>query len=437
MIGLVFGVCVVARAWCELNVVYDWDNVDLLMGHRAGHDGEKATGKEQDQDYYVPGNNVVYRMKMWAGAMYVAVPRFKRGVPATLCKSYSEPGGGTSLRPFPTAGMQDVGNCYGAQNVKDIEIDHLGQLWALDAGEVYDLQRTVATPDYTCDPKLLVFNASSGAVLRSAVVPGSMHAAGQTVLSGLSLDLKTLTAVVADVGATDPGFLVYGLRTGVYRKFRCQRLRSAEAGAKGYNEALLAVSPIDNMLYFTTVELDNMFAMPLSVFDVPAPRLRADSYDVSHYAIDLGPKAETTTAMAVDTAGRLYMGMPRKVMSWDTLRGGFDVKELYAQDVGLRWISGFAFDPDGYLWIVSSAFREFADAARPADVKIFKSYCGATAFALLTAAGSAANDTAARGSSVAFSSVHGTQQHLAHYYHVCVALAVQIAFACRTAANIR
>uniref|UniRef100_A0A2S2PVS3 Major royal jelly protein 4 n=1 Tax=Sipha flava TaxID=143950 RepID=A0A2S2PVS3_9HEMI len=426
-----FGVCVAACAG-ELNVVYEWgSNINLWTGRRE-HDERNATAAMED---YVPGNNLVHRMRIWDGAMYVAVPRFKRGVPATLCKSHREPDGGTTLKPFPTIRMQDVGDCFGVQNAKDIEIDHLGQLWTLDAGEVYDLQRTADAPDYTCDPKLLVVNISSGAVLRSAVVPSSMHTAGRTVLSGLSVDLKTLTAVVADVSADNPGFLVYGLRSGVYRKFRCKRLRPADAAANGYNEALLAISPIDNMLYFTTVELDNVFAIPLSVFDVPATRLLADTYDVSHYANDLGPKADTVTAMILDSVGRLYMGMPRAIVSWDTLRGGFDVKQLYAQDDRLQWISSFAFDPDGYLWIVSSAFRDFVDIGSdghgPADVKIFKSHCGATAFALLTAAGSTGR------SPDAVSSVKTVTAAAPLLHYVFATLAIQITFARRTVANDR
>lgn len=77
-----------------------------------------------------------------------------------------------------------------------------------------------------------------------------------------------------------------------------------------------ASSPVYNVLDFTTAataaELDNMFAVPLSAFAV-----RATGGYLTW--------ARRRTPMVADTAGRLYMGTPLKVMLWDALRGSFDV----------------------------------------------------------------------------------------------------------------
>lgn len=359
---------------CELNVVYLWDKIDLSF---------REIGLHVPQDPYVPENNIVHRMKIWNDTMYIAVPRFKRGVPATLYQSHEG-----AVRPFPLLGLQTVGNCLGVQNAKDIEIDHLGQLWTLDVGRVYDLEVT----DYTCSPKLFVVHVQSRTVVRSAFIPDYMYA-NDSVLSGISVDLKTLTAVVADVGPSDPGFIVYNLLTGIYRKFKCKAL--ATANAASYDEAQLIVSPIDNILYFTTVRSDSLFSIPLSVFDALTIN------DVSHYVNNQGPKTDTSTAMALDSTGNLYLGMTRKVMAWNTLKHGFDVKELYIQDIRLDWISSFAFDSNEYLWIVSSAFADFLDGSntKKTTVKIFKRYSGTTSFALREMA-NAVNNTVPTKSSV-------------------------------------
>lgn len=362
----VFAVCV-----CELNVVYQWDKLDLTV-------------RDNDTEHpYVPENNLVYRMKIWNGTMYMAIPRFKQGVPVTLCKSHEG-----AVRPFPTFGMQKVGNCFGVQNAKDIEIDHLGRLWTLDVGVVYDLQQQQA--DHTCDPKLFVVDIRTGMVVRSAVLPSYMFSA-RSVFSGISLDLKTLTAVVADVGP-DPAFIVYNMQTGIFRKFQCNALAAVSADVRrsrpsAYNEALLTVSPIDNILYFTTIQSDSLYAIPLSVFDAPT------IVDVTHYVNNQGLKPDTSTAMVMDTAGNLYLGMTRKVIAWSTLKHSFDVNELYIQEVRLEWISSFAFDSNGYLWIISSPFEDFRRPANAkiSNVKIFKRYCGTTSFALLDNANSDQN----------------------------------------------
>ncbi|VVC29574.1 Six-bladed beta-propeller, TolB-like,Major royal jelly protein/protein yellow [Cinara cedri] len=347
------------RCLCDLNVVYQWNKLNLSL-------------QENDREHrYIPENNLVYRMKIWNDTLFMAIPRFKRGVPATLCRSY-----GGAIHPYPSLGLQKVGNCFGMQNVKDIEIDHLGHLWILDVGNVYDLE---PVSNRSCDPKLFVVDLNTGYIVRSAVLPRGMYT-NRSVLSGLTVDLKSLTAVVADIGP-DPGFIVYNLQIGIFHKFPCELL----ATAKGYNEALLTVSPIDNMLYFTTIELNSLFAIPLSVFGVPFIK------DVGHYVNNQGLKADTSTAMIMDTTGNLYLGMTRKVIAWNTLKHGFDVKELYIQEVRLDWISSFAFDSNGYLWIISSEFKDFRESkSKRTNMLIFKRYCGTTSFALheVAAAGS-------------------------------------------------
>jgi len=334
--------------------VYQWDKIDL----------SNLENRQETEHAYIPENNLVHRMKIWNNTLYMAIPRFKPGVPATLCKSYR----GT-IKPFPSINIQIVGNCIGMQNIKDIEIDHLGQLWVLDVGKVYDLEK----PDYTCDPKLVILDIGTGKIIQSAVIPSSMYTV-QSILSGISIDLKSLTAVIADIGPNS-GFIIYRYDLGYFQKFHCKILSSV----KNYNEALLTISPIDNMLYFTTVEMDSLFTTPLSVFDAPFVN------DISHYVNNHGLKTDVSTAMIMDTTGNLYLGLTRKVIAWNTLKNNFDVKDLYIQEVRLDWISSFAFDSNGYLWIISSAFSDFLDesSSKRINTRIFKRFCGTTAFALL------------------------------------------------------
>ncbi|XP_050433935.1 protein yellow-like [Adelges cooleyi] len=337
----------------ELRAVYHWENIDLTL---------------RDQDLsrlesYIPENNLVHRLRIWNNTLYMAVPRFRPGVPATLCRSSRG-----AIQPFPLLGMQQVGVCFGLQNVKDIEVDHVGRLWALDVGKVYDMYLA----NHTCDPKLVVIDLSTGWIVRSSVLPSTMYTV-QSVLSGLTVDLKTMVAVVTDLGP-DPGFISYNFQTGVYQKFSCKLLY----GKKGYDEAQLTVSAIDSLLYFTTVQLDRLYTIPMSVFDAPLLD------DVSRHVKDQGAKSDKSTAMTLDTAGNLYLAMPRKVVMWNTLKQSFAVRELYIQDLRLEWITSMAFDTHGFLWIITSAFRSFLDGSEPKklNVKIYKRYCGTTAFAL-------------------------------------------------------
>ncbi|XP_050520350.1 major royal jelly protein 1-like [Daktulosphaira vitifoliae] len=338
----------------ELRMVYHWDKIKLSTN------GRELTNLEP----YIPENNIVHRLRIWNNTLYFAVPRFRPGVPATLCQSSKV----DVVEPYPSLGFQTVGNCFGLQNIKDIEVDHLGQLWALDVGKVNDMYQA----NYTCDPKLVVIDLRSNKIVRSAILPKSMFTI-QSVLSGLTIDLKTMMAIITDLGP-DPGFIAYNFQTGIYQKFSCQILY----GKKGYDEAQMVVSAIDSLLYFTTVQLDKLYTIPMSVFDASL------LIDVSHHVNNQGFKPDKSTAMTFDTAGNLFLAMPKKIIVWNTLRHNFEVTELYTQDIRLEWITSLAFDTHGFIWITTSAFRSFLDGSEPRkpNMKIYKRYCGTTAFAL-------------------------------------------------------
>lgn len=91
-VQLVVGVCALGAhsGRGDLNVVYQWDKLDLSL--RPEDSGEGS---------YIPENNVAYRLKIWNDMLFVAIPRFRRGVPVTLSKSRDG-----VMRPFPSLGLQ-------------------------------------------------------------------------------------------------------------------------------------------------------------------------------------------------------------------------------------------------------------------------------------------------------------------------------------------
>lgn len=138
-------------------VTYEWNKLDFTWPD----DSFKA--RFLDSSQFIPENTTISGVKVWRDRMYVTLPRWRRGVPATLA-SIPLPSAGRyqstspKLEPFPSWEMQHVGNCSALQNVKSVEIHPDGYMWVIDSGRVNTLSQH---PDNRCPPKIIVFDLSS------------------------------------------------------------------------------------------------------------------------------------------------------------------------------------------------------------------------------------------------------------------------------------
>lgn len=74
---------------------------------------------------YVPRNVIITRAQLQRDMMYVALPRYKHGVPFTLGKIQLTKGQClTKIAPYPCWAIQEEGNCQALQSVVDIKLDH-------------------------------------------------------------------------------------------------------------------------------------------------------------------------------------------------------------------------------------------------------------------------------------------------------------------------
>lgn len=118
----------------------------------------KSSGK------YISKNVIATRAQIVDDTVFVALPRYKHGVPATLAKTTFKKGTCQStLTPFPCWSMQEEGNCQSLQSVVDIVVDRNDILWALDVGVV----NTLETPIRKCPPKVVAISTKTGKVLKT------------------------------------------------------------------------------------------------------------------------------------------------------------------------------------------------------------------------------------------------------------------------------
>lgn len=73
---------------------------------------------------YVPKNVIMTRIQIYRDSAFVAMPRFKQGVPITLGKVSLRKGLCVSeVEPYPCWSLQEEGNCQALQSVVDLYLD--------------------------------------------------------------------------------------------------------------------------------------------------------------------------------------------------------------------------------------------------------------------------------------------------------------------------
>ncbi|NP_001154986.1 yellow-g2b precursor [Nasonia vitripennis] len=132
---------------------------------------------------FVSKNMLATRVAVHNDNAYVAMPRFKSGIPFTLGKvNLKSKGCEANLAPFPCWSVQEEGNCAALQSAVDIFLDTNDILWVLDTGIVHSLDE----PLRRCPPKVVAFNVKTGKLVKTVD------------LSPLATNTSRLQYVVAD-----------------------------------------------------------------------------------------------------------------------------------------------------------------------------------------------------------------------------------------------
>ncbi|KAH8349947.1 hypothetical protein KR084_010052 [Drosophila pseudotakahashii] len=237
---------------------------------------------------YVPRNVIVTRAQLQRDSAFVALPRYKQGVPFTLGKVNLKKGEClTKIAPYPCWAIQEEGNCQALQSVVDIAVDQNGLLWALDVGIVNTLEQ----PIRRCSPKIVAINTANNKVVKSIDLSDLVTSESrlQFIVVDYSKDNKPFV-YVADAGARS--ILVYDI-----------------TGNKSYRIVLpKATAPTSDVLYVAlTSKPDGTSTLFFSYLS--SPRLysiKGEYLRVGQGAgsiIDVGPKPYGKQAVLLGADG--------------------------------------------------------------------------------------------------------------------------------------
>lgn len=254
----------------EGTVLFEW--VEMAYDWKAMGENEQAW---VDAGLYIAENCVLAGIKQWGETVFVTIPRWAPGVPATLNRLV-EHEDGALLVPFPAVAAQMLNNTQGLKNVQgrpeprarfpslslskaqcsssplsflsfsllclphlfplssvwtpsqklgidmtgagDIEIDPFGRMWIIDTGALnfyYPDQYEWNTP------RLLVYDLATGdepTLLREFSFPADVAVPGETFINDIVVDvLNDFAFMTNSVG--DGGLFAYDYRNNVARKW--------------------------------------------------------------------------------------------------------------------------------------------------------------------------------------------------------------------------
>lgn len=194
------------------DVIYEWRQLDFeyptfLDRQRAILSGE-----------FIPTNNLPLGVDRWRNRLFVTMPRWKNGVPATLA-TLPLPAieRSPAMRPYPSwdwhANPEAVQpDCSRLMSVYRIWIDECERLWVLDAGIV----NATIQINPVCPPKIIAFDLRTDQPLFSYELPAE-QVKEDSLHSNLIVDIRNGRCQDAHAYITDVwrfGLVVFSLAKG-------------------------------------------------------------------------------------------------------------------------------------------------------------------------------------------------------------------------------
>lgn len=213
----------------------------------------KSSGK------YISKNVIATRAQISGNTVFLALPRFKQGIPSTLVKTQIKNGAcATTFTPFPCWSMQEEGNCKALQSVVDIFIDQNDVLWALDTGIVNTLETSVRK----CPPKVVAISIKNGKVLKTIELDSLTSSNSRLQYLAVDYSLQGQCFVyVAD--AANRAIIVYNIQQN--KGYRVVLPKAVSQGCRGRDVLYIALVRKDcgsTALYLTYLSSKKLFIIP-------------------------------------------------------------------------------------------------------------------------------------------------------------------------------
>lgn len=316
---------------------------------------------------YIPENVMLGGIKFYEEFIFIALPKHRQGVPATL--AYLPLGliqkTNPLLAPYPSWKLNDDTSCLNLQSMLSMEIDTKGIMWAIDGVRM--------TNNVRCPPKLVLLDISlGGKLIHTYIFPNDICLQDGGFLNDIVVDETDGDfAYITDNSNIDPGIIVYSRHQNHAWKIRDGSI-FAEQNAANFivnNYVFSPLSPVDGIalspkyinrtLYYTQLTGYSLYGINTVILkneEVCRENLWRKSVDL------IGSKEAQTDGMIMDSLGNLYYTLVPiyGVGKWNIFED-IDYSEIIYSSKELVWPDGFGMDQKGNLYLITTRAYTFID----------------------------------------------------------------------------
>ncbi|XP_016838706.1 yellow-e isoform X1 [Nasonia vitripennis] len=335
-------------------------------------------------ELFQPENVVPTGLEIGWHRIFLAIPRLRAGVPATITFMPRDvPVGSTPhLQAYPSWDWHSAGkgdfNCSKLISVYRVRADRCNRLWVLDSG----INTSIDDFTVACPPKILIFDLQSDQLVRIITFPREA-VRPNSLFTNIVIDDTTATtcddvyAYITDT--TGPGLVVLeGATDRSWRFLHASMLphpdyATYQIGRDSFElfDGIvgLAFSPRLAMVYYQPLATDRLFSVPTSVLRAGPPAF-GDNLPVTL----IGRKSSQGIGLSVDTRDDTIIFSPlteTAIAAWKPQTNSQRIlaysPELLQFAAEVRWVDR----DNGNIWALTTRFQKFfKKQVNPRDVNI-------------------------------------------------------------------
>lgn len=349
----------------QLDIIYEWSQLDFQFPT------PEARQQAIDNRSFIPENNIPMGLEIFGDRLFVTVPRWRTGVPASLNYVNLKDNSTKSpkLIPYPSWAAHSAGPDGKPDIVSPFRIraDKCDRLWVLDNGKIGNLEND--TTKFL--PSILIYDLKTDTLLRKYVFPEDQvkEESGFANIAIEDTDCDKTYAYAGDLGK--PAVVVYSWEKNeswrVTHHFFHPDPLACDFSVKGHNfswtDAIFGIgisapNP-DNFstLYFHPMASYNEFA-------VSTEYLRNVSVAEANFAAfkllgSRGPNAQSSASFVDPKTGVLFYSLVNlnAVACWRTTNKEYLMKNqgrIYMDNVKMIYPTDIKVDYDENLWVLSN-----------------------------------------------------------------------------------